>query len=214
MTVFKPLPSKQDLQAMFTYDAGLGCLRWKISKQNTNFGDRAGNVRPDGYTRINIGGVLYLAHRLIYQYHKGDLDQYTQIDHYDKNPRNNKFDNFRLATQSQNQRNKPVYANSKSGIKGVCWDSKSKKYRASIRVSGKCEHLGLFDNKFDAYEAYRKRCLAVDPVSYSDNSKDFRPDILIEYQNYLLQKEIIDAAYPHRYAAINDQKFNIFELAI
>lgn len=218
MTVFnaanaRPMPTQQELWNMFSYDEVLGVLRWKVPRRSINVGDIAGCVGKDGYTQIQINGIFYLAHRLIYQYHKGDLGQYKQIDHYDKNPRNNKFDNLRLATHSQNQRNTPVYANSKSGIKGVIWEAEREKYRAQIKVTRKVENLGRFTNKFDAYEVYRQRCLEVDPISYSDNSKDMRPEVLIEYQNYLLQKTIIAAVTPNRQSAINDQKFNIFELA-
>lgn len=195
MVVFKAVPSQQDLQDMFTYDDEIGCLRWKIKPaQNINIGDRAGSVnKKDGYTYIMINGVLYVAHRLIYQFFKGDLLPTDIVDHVEKTERNeiksNKIENLRKNTPNGNQRNKGVQVNSGSGIKGVKLCSETKKYRSQITISGKREHLGYFTNKFDAYEAYRKRCLEVDPISYSDNSKDMRDDVLIEYQEYLSQKQ-------------------------
>ncbi len=218
MRVFKAVPSKQDLQNMFTYDDELGVLRWKISKQKINIGDPAGGLDKNGYTVIGIDGIQYKAHRLIFQFHKGNLLPTDLIDHENKTEKNelkdNRIKNLRKNTQSGNGCNTGVSKNSKTGIKGVCWDSGVKKYRANIGVSGKVENLGRFTNKFEAYETYRQRCLEVDPISYADNSKDMRPEVFQEYQNYLLQKSIIEAASPNRYAAINDQKFNIFELAI
>lgn len=41
-----------------------------------------------------------------------------------------------------------------SGLKGVHWDNNLKKWRARIHADGKFLHLGLFDSKEKAYEAY------------------------------------------------------------
>lgn len=218
MAIFNAVPTQAELKAMFTYHSD-GFLIWKIkTAKKINIGDIAGNIKKDGYAQIMINGVPYQAHRLIYNFFNGNLLPTDIVDHIEKTEKNevksNKIENLRKNTPNGNGRNCGVSKNSKSGVKGVSWDSQAKKYRAQICVSGKTEKLGRFTNKFEAYEVYRKRCLEVDPISYSDNSKDFRPDILIEYQEYLLQKEIIEAASPNRYAAINDQKFNIFELVI
>ncbi len=193
MAIFKEVPAQQELQDMFTYDDELGCLRWKIkTAQRINIGDRAGNVLKDGYTQIMVNGVNYKAHRLIYQFFRGDLLPNDIIDHIksEKNEvKSNKIENLRKNTQRGNCCNSGVRVNSDSGIKGVIWHSRDKKYRAQIGVSGKQEYLGYYTNKFEAYEVYRNRCLEVDPTSYADNSKDMRPDVLIEYQEYLSQKQ-------------------------
>lgn len=194
MAVFKDVPTQQELQDMFTYDDELGCLRWKIkiSKKN-NIGDVAGCIRKGGYTAIRINGIRYFTHRLIYQYHKGDLKSNIVVDHITKTENNgfkdNRISNLRENSYNGNARNSGVRKNSKSGIKGVIWYPRYKKYLAKIKVSGKNEHLGYFNNKFDAYEAYRKRCLEVDPISYADSSKDMHPEVFIEYQEYLSQKQ-------------------------
>ncbi len=196
MTVFivaKPIPSQSDLWKMFNYHSD-GYLIWKTKPaQNINIGDRAGAVNKRGYTEIRVNGFKYLAHRLIYQFFEGNLLPTDVVDHVEKTKRNelkdNRIENLRKTSPSGNSRNTGVRVDSESGIKGVSWNSEREKYVAQISVSRKVENLGRFTNKFDAYTAYRKRCLEVDPVSYADNSKDMRPDILIEYQEYLLQKQ-------------------------
>lgn len=194
MTLFKEVPTQQELQAIFTYDDELGVLRWKIKPaKNINIGDIAGYVRPNGYTQIMINGVRYFAHRLIYRLHEGNLLSTDLIDHKTKPAKgeikDNRIENLRKSTSSGNNRNKGVQVNSESGIKGVFWHKRDKKYQANISISGKSEHLGYFTNKFDAYEAYRKRCLEIDPISYEDSSKDMRPEVFIEYQEYLKNKQ-------------------------
>ncbi len=193
MALFKEVPTQQELWKMFNYHSD-GYLIWKIKPaKNINIGDRAGRIQKNGYTEIGINGVLYYAHRLIYQFFKGGLLPTDLIDHENKTEKNevkdNRFSNLRKNTKSGNRCNTGVSKNSESGVKGVSWNSRAKKYQAAIKVSGESKNLGYFTNKFDAYEAYRKRCLEVDSMSYADNSKDMRPEILIEYHEYLLQKE-------------------------
>ncbi len=76
------------------------------------------------------------------------------IDHKDRNPLNNQRKNLRLATKVKNGRNRGLIENSKSGYKGVSWDTNNVKWRARIQVNGKQTHLGLFDDKVEAAKAY------------------------------------------------------------
>lgn len=59
------------------------------------------------------------------------------VDHIDTNPRNNKFNNLRLATRSQNSQNKSMGRNNTSGVKGVYWDKSRNRWRARIMHKGK-----------------------------------------------------------------------------
>ena len=52
-------------------------------------------------------------------------------------------------------KNCTVYSNSRSGIRGVSWDSRSQKWRATIKFKGKQKELGLYDNLEEA-KAVRK----------------------------------------------------------
>lgn len=75
------------------------------------------------------------------------------VDHIDQNKTNNVFSNLRLATYSQNGMNRDATKSNKLGMKGVCFDAKVGKYKASIRVNGKHKHLGYFDNPDCAFAA-------------------------------------------------------------
>ena len=47
-------------------------------------------------------------------------------------------------------------SNNTSGVTGVCWYKKSKKWKVNISSEGKQTYLGLFDDPKEAAEAYKK----------------------------------------------------------
>ena len=62
-------------------------------------------------------------------------------------------DNCRWTTRSENNYNKNVQNNNKSGKTGVCWHSQTGKYRAYITQRGKQTSLGLHDTLESAIAA-------------------------------------------------------------
>lgn len=78
---------------------------------------------------------------------------YKYYDHKDRNPMNNRKENFRKATYSQNAQNRTIQANNTSGVTGVVYVKKEQKWRATIRLNNKRIHLGYFTNKNDAIKA-------------------------------------------------------------
>ena len=78
----------------------------------------------------------------------------VHIDHADRNKLDNRKENLRVATNSQNGHNSKLYKNNKSGYKGVHWNSFHEKWAASIRVNKKFIHLGYFTDKLEAANTY------------------------------------------------------------
>lgn len=75
------------------------------------------------------------------------------VDHKDTRHGNNKIDNLRLATPTQNQQNKAGYG---AYPKGVTWRNRLEKpWQAKIRVNGNRIHLGSFADMEEAAQAYR-----------------------------------------------------------
>lgn len=80
-------------------------------------------------------------------------------DHHNHDTLDNRRFNLRSVSPSQNNFNQRIRRDSKSGLKGVTFHKKANKFRASIRINGKSEHLGLFATKEEAYIAYVKAAI-------------------------------------------------------
>lgn len=118
-------------------------------------GKPAGSVsKSSGYVHVCILGQSILAHRLIWAMVYGD-DPLDCIDHRDLCRSNNRIGNLREATRSQNNMNKKLRPENRSGVKGVFWHKASRKWCADITVAGRKRHLGVFVSFEDAVEARR-----------------------------------------------------------
>lgn len=73
-----------------------------------------------------------LMHRVIAETPLG-----MEADHWDGNGLNNRRSNLRNATVAQNRQNAAISADNTSGVKGVCWDKRAKKWKAQIAADGK-----------------------------------------------------------------------------
>jgi len=96
-------------------------------------------------------GVLrLLKHRIVYYAHNQDWDIWdsstdNMIDHINRKRNDNRIENLRVVTNSQNQMNRDE-------VNGYTWHRG--KWRADIKVDGKTIHIGYFENKEDARAAY------------------------------------------------------------
>ena len=141
------------LRQLFLYDGQTGEFYWRNSRGTAKRGNRAGYLKQsDGYWRITINRVTYLAHRLawVYVYGSWPVDQ---LDHMDGNKLNNRISNLRPSDHTLNQHNSHRRRDNKSGKSGVCWVRAQQKWRAYIRIQGQYRHLGLFVRIQDAVAA-------------------------------------------------------------
>lgn len=111
-------------------------------------GVRAGSVWSDprqGYQcrQIKILKKLCKEHRLAWLYMAGDPIP-DQLDHRDRDGTNNRWDNLRPATPTENSRNRSRRVTSASGVTGVSWRKEAGKWRARCMLDGVYRHLGSF----------------------------------------------------------------------
>ena len=161
--------TQEYLKSILSYDPETGFFTWKERQDvkmppqwNGKFaGKKAGNrckQKRTSYSYIKVKGKLYLAHRLAWFYMTGSFPEPgLDIDHIDGNGLNNRFDNLRLATRSQNLANSRLSKRNLLGIKGV--RRVGNRFRAQIAVRGKYKHLGYFDTPQEASAAYQKAAI-------------------------------------------------------
>jgi hypothetical protein len=160
------LPSVEYLEQCFAYDSETGVLRW-LHRPREHFrspwsyaqffknvaGTPAGNVAKHGYISIGLDGRRLYAHRVIWKMVTGE--EPPAIDHRDGDGLNNRWDNLRRATQSENLRNANTGFASLYGLpKGVTFDKARGLFIAQISVNNRCKHLGRFGTVEEAAAAY------------------------------------------------------------
>lgn len=136
------------------YNCDTGIFTWKKTLSvRAPIGSRAGSSQCRGYVGISIDGQTYRAHRLawLYVYEKWPDGV---IDHYDGKTDNNAILNLRDVPQNINTRNTGMSVNNKSGVKGVSWSAKRKKWQVHIMIDYRSINLGAFA---DLEEAARCR---------------------------------------------------------
>jgi len=157
----KTLPSRERLEQLFEYSEAEGGLWNKIRRGKAVVGTRSGVLSKRGYIQVSVDGVKYTEHRLVWWMLTGQ-DAYA-LDHIDRNKTNNRADNLRPASQSQNLAN-TSQRQSKLGIPGVRIlrgrDNNKRPYQAYLSYQGRQNHLGYFATSEEAFEVHKKAHIA------------------------------------------------------
>lgn len=158
----KPLPDAALLRQLLRYEPDTGKLFWlprgpehypsakkpeaSAAQFNTAFAGREAFAAcdEDGYPQSWVMGRKYRAHRIIWKIVTGEDPE--EVDHIDGDPSHNQWHNLRSVSRAQNNRNRPIYATSTSGVSGVRWRQDCCRWIASIKVDGKKYHLGTYSD--------------------------------------------------------------------
>ena len=121
-------------RTLFSYDKMTGLLTRKIRTGNTvKAGEEPGWLTPEGYRQVGVDGKHYLVHRVIWLMVYGEWPT-GFIDHIDQCHTNNRLQNFRPATKSQNMCNRGKTVANTSGFKGVSWGKSNNAWQACICI--------------------------------------------------------------------------------
>lgn len=138
------------------YDPEAGVFLWRKSRKGSaQAGCVVGYLHESGYWKVNIGKEPYMCHLLAWFVTYGEWCP-GQIDHINRDKTDNRIENLRKATLSQNSANKPTRGN-KYGVPGVYRSAKTRDghYCSHIRVQGEAIYLGTFPSLEEAAAAYR-----------------------------------------------------------
>jgi hypothetical protein len=134
--------------------------------RNTKTGRTLKNkIRKDNYSEVGLPILIngknkqnfLKIHRLIGLAFIDNPENKKCIDHVDCDRQNNHVSNLRWATHTENQQNSSIHKNSTSGVKGVSFQKRTKKFKATIMLDGLSIHLGYFENLEDAKAARIKK---------------------------------------------------------
>ena len=146
------LPDIETLLSLFDYSPETGVLRWRPRPViryddrawNTKYAGReAGYLSVRGYRVVDIARATYKVHRVVYKIVTRE-EPPAQIDHINGDYSDNRIENLRPATPSQNCANKPVQRNSTTGVKGVSFDRRRGLFMARVQFMGQSYYAGLF----------------------------------------------------------------------
>ena len=155
----KILPTAEYLRECFRYEAETGKLFW-LERPLRHFANlRACNawnakypgrealtaISTHGYFYGPCGGIKYFAHRIIWKIVTGE-EPPPIVDHTDRNIKDNRWENLRAATKSQNNINSTVK-------RGVCFDKSRNKWVAQVKKNGKRVYVKRFDTEQEAVTA-------------------------------------------------------------
>jgi hypothetical protein len=157
--------TQNELKQLLTYDADTGEFTWLVDINNkTTTGNRAGSQRKDGYRELCINYKRYLEHRLAWLYTHGTMPT-DYIDHIDRDPSNNRINNLRVATQSQNMTNSTKRKDNSTGVIGVSFNKNANKYYAYIWLNKKRISLGYHNTIEEARVVRREAELKYHPYN-------------------------------------------------
>jgi len=128
--------TQQAVKDCFEYRDGY--LYWKgVSHPNKQYllDKPAGSIHKTGYRHITWRGKIHKSHRLIFMLHYGYLP--PEVDHINGDRADNRIENLRPATRSENQCNRPALASNTSGYPGVSWNKKSNAWIVRVMKNGK-----------------------------------------------------------------------------
>jgi hypothetical protein len=144
-----------------------GYENYSVSNLGNILNDKTGKIlkgimlyRGGGYLKVglydnNTCGKQILIHRLVATAFLPNPENLPQVDHIDRNSQNNKLENLRWITCSNNSRNTKNRNEKTSSYRGVSWDKSRNKWSSNITINRKHIFLGRFETEEEAYEAWR-----------------------------------------------------------
>ena len=146
-----------------------GELWWSSFSESRKFDKPIGSIGGDGYPEFNFTyngkSYRYKVHIVIWALTYGWWP-ISQIDHKDRVRHNNRINNLRECSLSENLINRASRGVSK--YRGVCYFKATGDWTASITKDGVSYYLGYFKTEDGAHKAYRKKAKELYGEFYRD----------------------------------------------
>ncbi len=174
------------LRRVFDYDDKRGVLVYKHNRSSmARKGDVCGCISRNDW-RSRFGGKSHLVHRLIWIWHNGPITKSLVIDHLDGDAFNNRISNLMLTTHVGNGRNMRLRKNNTSGVQGVVYSLRERKWVAYIHIHYRKRHLGYFGAKEEAIAARKSAEITYGFSGRHGEIRKNAPQLKAEARNRLL----------------------------
>lgn len=124
---------------------------WSVNKGR--YAHRRFHIGYDSEKRRSVYRSLMM-HRFILEIHGIKVPNGMETDHINGDSTDNRRENLRVVTKSQNRMNRPMFKNNTHGNKGISWRTQIEKWESRIDIDKKRIHLGWFSRRADALKAY------------------------------------------------------------
>lgn len=132
--------TQEYLRHLLHYDPLSGGWTWiNPIARNVRRGDVAGTQRADGRRQICILGKCYLGSRLAWLYMIGEWPSF-EIDHKNRIKSDDRWDNLREATHSENMYNRD-WCERNGDLRGICKDGNQFRVIVGNKYLGYCKTL-------------------------------------------------------------------------
>ena len=145
--------TQSELKDLFYYNQLTGEFTRIKNVSNVKCGLVVLKPSKQGYLRLRINNKYYYLHRLAWLYVYGEFPN-NLIDHKNGNKLDNRIDNLRLASYSENYQNISLKSKASSGLRGAYYNQKSNKWQAKLTINYKTKSLGYFETALLAHHAY------------------------------------------------------------
>lgn len=145
-------PSKYKNRNKNTYDLSGEYGISYMSKREPFYFDLEDYDLISKYYWSSNGNYLYtnFANNQIVAMHRLLCESKYEVDHINHNTFDNRKENLRSVTKSQNNMNRNVQSNNTSGFRGVIYDKSRNMWKSEIKINGKLIYLGRYKEKSDA----------------------------------------------------------------
>lgn len=117
-----------------------GKLYWiKKPCNKINVGQLAGSKCAGEYLAFKLFGQRYLIHQYVWELHNGAIPDGMLVDHINRNKHDNRIENLRLVTPSQNNAN-----TDRGSMRNCYWNERVQMYQVRVQFKGKFYHAGKY----------------------------------------------------------------------
>jgi len=147
----------QAFQDNFHFDPATGILtNSKTRGSKALKGKESGTLHYSGYLQVCFQRKIFRAHRIGWLLYYGKWP-INLVDHINRIRTDNRIENLREATSSENLSNTEKRANNTSGYRGVDFRPDKKRFRARIFSKKKAYTIGHYKTAKEAAEAINNR---------------------------------------------------------